>query len=285
MRDAARIVVMAVIVSGCVRTGAVGRYARAAGATVAEFPVLADDMTASCVRLEGYREAREGKGREWGWVESGDLEKRCEDRGRAVRRAVAVDRVLGRYFTALGALADDKVVKYDGEMDDLADALEDDAKLDRKKVKAVSDLAAFAASATTDGYRHLKLTQVIEEQNGSVGTVIDALTEIVATDYANILELEATGMESFYRSALAEGAEREPLAAILVRDARDERAAALRGKREALTRYVKALGTMKAGHQRLYDSRHDLNAKALARELADYAAQLEKMVPALRDAF
>ena len=42
---------------------------------------------------------------------------------------------------------------------------------------------------------------------------------------------------------------------------------------------------MKAGHQRLYDSRHDLNAKALARELADYAAQLEKMVPALRDAF
>jgi len=283
MRDGARIVVMAVIVSGCVRTGAVGRYARAAGATAAEFPALADDMTASCVRLEGYREVREGKG--WGLVERGDLEKRCEDRGKAVRRAVSVERVLGRYFAALGALADGEVVDFDGSVDDLADALEDDAKLDRKKVKAVSDLAAFVASVTTDGYRHLKLTQVIEEQNGNVGTVIDALTEIVATDYANILELEATGMESFYRSALAEGAEREPLAAILVRDARDERAAALREKREALAKYVKALGTMKAGHQRLYDSRRDLKAKVLARELADYAAQLEKMLPALRDAF
>lgn len=274
-------VVMAVVVSGCVRTGAVGRYARAARATAEEFPTLADDMKASCVRLEGYREAREGKG----WFETSDLEKRCAARGRAVERAVAVERVLGRYFAALGALADGTVVKYDGEIDDLADALEDDAKLDRKKVKAVSDLAAFAASVTTDGYRDLKLARVIEEQNGNVGTVIDALTEIVATDYANILDLEATGMESFYRSALAEGAEREPLAAILVRDARDERAAALDEKRVALAKYVRALGTMKAGHQRLYDSRHDLDAKAVAGELADYSAQLEKMIPALREAF
>jgi hypothetical protein len=224
---------------------------------------------------------REGKG----WFETSDLAKRCVERGRAVERAVVVERVLGRYFAALGALADGEVVDFDASVDDLADALEDDAKLDRKKVKAVSDLAAFAASVTTDGYRHLKLAQVIEEQNGNVGTVIDALTEIVATDYANILELEATGTESFYRSALAEGAEREPLAAILVRDARDERVAALDEKRAALAKYVKALGTMKAGHQRLYDSRRDLKAKVLARELADYAAQLEKMLPALRDAF
>jgi hypothetical protein len=282
MRDGARIVVgMAVIVSGCVRTGAVGRYARAAGETAGEFPALADDMRASCVRLEGYREVREGKG----WFAARDLEGRCADRAKAVRRAVAAERVLASYFAALGALADGKVVKYDDEIDDLADALEDDAKLDGKKVKAVSDLAAFVASVATDGYRHLKLAKVIEEQNGNVGAVIDALTEIVGTDYTNILELEGTGMESFYRSALTEGAEREPLAAILVRDVRDERAAALREKREALAAYVKALGTMKKGHQRLYDSRDDLYAKELAAELAGYATQLEKMIPALREAF
>ena len=282
MRDGARMVVgIVVVVSGCVRTGAVGRYAKAAGATAEEFPALADDMKASCVRLEGYRAAREGKG----WVENSGLEKLCAARGRTVGRAVAVERVLGRYFAALGALADGEVVEYHGEIDDLADALEDDAKLDRKKVKAVSDLAEFVASVTTDGYRHLELTRAIEEQNGNVGTVIDALTEIVGTDYAGILDLEATGMDAFYRSALTESAEREPLAAILVRDARDERAAALDEKREALAKYVRALGTMKAGHQRLYDSRHDLRAKAVARELADYAAQLEKMVPALREAF
>jgi hypothetical protein len=235
MRDGARMVAgvaAIVIISGCVKTGAVGRYARAAGETAGEFPALADEMRASCVRLEEYREEREGKG---GFGRE-DLEGGCAERGKAVRRAVAVERVLASYFAALGALADGKVVKYDGQIDDLADALEDDAKLDRKKVKAVSDLAAFAASVATDGYRHLKLAQVIEEENGNVGTVIDALTEIVGTDYANILELEATGMDAFYRSALAEGAEREPLAAILVRDARDERAAALREKREALAK-------------------------------------------------
>jgi hypothetical protein len=115
--------------------------------------------------------------------------------------------------------------------------------------------------------------------------VIDALTEIVRTDYASILDVEATGMDAFYRSALTEGAAREPLAAILVRDARDARASALREKRNALTAYVKALGTMKAGHQRLYDSRHDLDAAKLAGDLADYSTQLEKLIPALREAF
>ncbi len=270
-----------VITSGCVRTGGVGRYARAAGETAAEFPALAEEITASCARLEGYREAREGKG----WSDGADLEKRCAERERAARRAVAVDRALASYFAALGALADGKVVKYDASIDDLADALEDDAKLDRKKVRAVSDLAEFAASVATDGYRHLELTRVIEDQNANVAAVIDALTDIVGHDYANILDLEAAGMDAFYRAALVEGAEREPLAAILVRDRRDERAAKLKEKRAALDAYVKALATMKKGHQRLYDSRHDLDAKLLAGELADYAAQLEKMIPALRDAF
>lgn len=284
MRDGARMVVaIVVVVGGCVSTGGVGRYAKAAGETAAEFPALAEDMTASCVRLESYREAREGKG--WGWPERADLEKRCAARERAVRRAVAVDRVLARYFAALGALADDKVVKYGASIDDLADALEDDAQLDQEKVRAVSDLAAFTASVATDGYRHLKLTRVIEEQNANVAAVIDALTDIVGRDYANILDLEAAGMDAFYRTALMEDAEREPLAAILVRDRRDERAERLREKRSALDAYVKALATMKKGHQRLYDSRHDLDAKQLVGELADYATQLEKMIPALRDAF
>src|SRR5690606_27075310 len=106
--------------------------------------------------------------------------KRCAERARAVRRAVAVDRALAKYFAALGALADDKVVRYDASIDDLADALEDDAKLDREKVRAGSDLATFAASVATDGYRHLELTRVIEEQNTNVGAVIDALTDVVA---------------------------------------------------------------------------------------------------------
>ena len=178
-----------VITSGCVRTGGVGSYARAAGETAAEFPALAEEMTASCARLEGYREAREGKG----WADGADLEKSCADRERAVRRAVAVDRALASYFAALGALADGKVVKYDASIDDLADALEDDAKLDRKKVRAVSDLAEFAASVATDGYRHLELTRVIEDQNANVAAVIDALADIVGQDYANILDLEAAG--------------------------------------------------------------------------------------------
>ena len=269
------------VLAGCVHPAAVGRYARAAGATAAEFPALADDMRASCIRLEGYRESREGAG----WFERNDLEPRCAERAKAVKHAVTVERVLGSYFSALAGLADDRVVSYDRNIDRLTGSLEDDAKLDGEQVRAVGELAAFAASVATDGYRHVKLTNAIEEQNANVVTVIDALSEIVGTDYASILDLETTGMNSFYRSALAEGAEREPLAAVLVRDARDARATALNEKRSAIASYVRALATMKAGHQRLYESRRQLDAKALAADLASYAAQLEEMIPALREAF
>lgn len=272
---------IACTLGACVQPAAVGRYARAAGKTAAEFPALAADMHASCLRLEGYRESREGDG----WFDHADLEPRCAERQKAAKRTIAVERVLAGYFAALAGLADDKVVSYDRSVDRLAGSLEDDARLDRKQVRAVADLAAFAASVATDGYRHAKLTSVIENQNANVATVIDALTEIVGTDYASILSVEEAGMESFYRSALAEGAEREPLAAILVRDTHDARTVALNEKRSALSACVKALTTMKAGHQRLYESRRELDAKALAVELAGYAAQLEEMVPALRKAF
>lgn len=265
----------------CVRPAAVGRYARAAGKTTAEFPALAADMQASCLRLEGYRESREGAG----WFDRADLEPRCAERRKVVNRTVAVERVLAGYFTALAGLADGKVVAYEGSIDNLAGSLEDDAHLDRKRVRAVADLAAFAASVGTDGYRHARLTSVIEKQNANVAIVIDALTQIVGTDYASILGVEEAGMESYYRSALAEGAEHEPLAALIVHDTYDSRATALAEKRSALSAYVKALATMKAGHQKLYESRHDLDAKALAAELAGYAAQLEDMIPALHKAF
>lgn len=272
---------MACALGGCVQPAAVGRYARAAEKTAAEFPALAADMQASCLRLEGYRESREGDG----WFDRADLEPRCTERAKAVSRTVAVEHVLAGYFTALAGLADGKVVSYDRSIDQLAGSLEDDAGLDPKQVRAVADLAAFAASVATDAYRRSKLTNVIEEQNANVAIVIDALAQIVGADYANILDIEEAGMESFYRSALAEGAEHEPLAAILVREARDSHAAELRDKRAALATYVKALATMKTGHQRLYESRRDLDAGELAGELAGYAAQLEEMVPALRDAF
>lgn len=267
--------------AGCVRPAAVGRYARAAGKTAAELPALATDMHASCVRLESYRAARAGSG----WFDPGDSEARCAERLAAGRRAVAVERVLARYFAALAALADNEVPSYDSELDALAKSLVDDAGLDRKQTAAVSDLAAFAGSVMTDGYRKAKLATVIEQQSSNVATVIDALTTIVGTDYTALLGLEKSGMESFYHSALAEGAEREPLAAILVLDARDARERELRDKRAALDSYVRALATMKAGHQRLYDSRHDLEAKELAGELAGYAVQLEEIIPALRKAF
>ena len=123
--------VVAVVVgaSGCVRTGAVGRYAKAAGATAAEFPKLAEEMSASCARLEGYREARGGGGGggggggSAGWFTSEDVEGRCAERGKAVRRAVAVERVLTSYFSALGGLAGAKVVNYDRSVDKLAGTL------------------------------------------------------------------------------------------------------------------------------------------------------------------
>ena len=272
---------MAALCTACVRPTAVASFAAAAGRTSAQLPDVASDLYASCLRFEGYKAARRGDG----WYEPADLVPPCAARDSAVRRVVAMNRLLAGYWSALGALADDRVVAYDKNLDRLATALNADAGLARDRARAITGIASFLGTAVTEGYRRRQLVEAIDSQHDNVARLVEGVREIVATDYANALEVEHQGMSLFYHALWREGAAREPIAAALLRDARDERDAALLRKQAALTDLADALRLVRAGHERLYASRHDLNGPALVAELATYAARLDAAVVAIQKAF
>ena len=265
----------------CAHPAAVGSFATAAAHTTMQFPQVAGDLYESCVRFEAYRQGRSPTQ----WYEREGLTHACASRDSAVKRVVAVNRVLTGYLNALAALADDRVVAYDRQLDKVGAALINDAHLDKARVKAASGLAAFVATAATEGYRRRQLEQAIASQNDNVRDVVETLREVIATDYANALDVEGEAMTVFYRSLLQEHAARDPLGAVLVRDVRDERATQLADRRQTLSDYAEALRDVRAGHQRLFASRHEMDSSALAADLAAYAERLQAVIVAFQKAY
>ncbi|HVF39752.1 MAG TPA: hypothetical protein VM939_07620 [Gemmatimonadaceae bacterium] len=274
-------VILASLVAGCVPPKAVATYATAASKATAGFPPIARDMHASCLRFQAFSAQRRGDG----WYDESTLRGRCAARDTAVAAVLSVNRVLSAYFSALSALADDKIVSADKELGTLATTLVSKAGMNQGQVSAVRAVVDYLSSGVMDGRRRSALTRAITTQNSNVTLIADGLDEIVQRDFQQILRTEEQGTNSFYRAVLLEGRDREPVAAALLMDQRDDRVAALKTRQANLDDYRKALGTIKSGHHKLYASRNNLKAKALAGELADHAKSLEKIAQQLEKAF
>ncbi|HXY29609.1 MAG TPA: hypothetical protein VEI06_02780 [Gemmatimonadaceae bacterium] len=264
----------------CTQPVAVAKYARAADRTTQAFSGVAGEMTASCVRFERYKAERDGGG----WDDDAALRRRCAGRDSAVKNAVVASLVLREYFAALANLAANQLVHYDADVRALAQDV-GDAGVDPARARAVGDLAAFLADAATGQYRRRELAQVVETENESVLAVVDGLHAIVTEDYRLELEIERQAVNDYFHTAVATDGAREPLAAMLVKNLRDDQIATIATKESALRSYARALARVRAGHQALYDAREELDAPALANELAGYVTTIDDILAALRQAF
>jgi hypothetical protein len=245
----------------------------------AKLPDVTEGMSASCRRAASYRLRRSSTD----WYADDSLRLACAVRDSAVRDVARVNRILSAYFTALQSLAADKVTDPGASLGALGTAVREARGFDRAQVRAVEGLARFAYSRSTDGYRRAKLRDAIASQNENVQTVTSALHDILDRDFIQLLENDIASQTSFYRAALTESTSRDPLAAILVRDAYDARAQTLAEQSAAVRALSQALLTVGRGHQALYDARDHLGGKALlalvvsnARELDDAMARVSK---------
>jgi len=266
-------------VAGCLPPSEVGRFAKSASEATADFPPVAREMYASCLRFEGFKAQRTS-----GWYDNESLRMPCASRDTAVAGVLAANKVLSAYFSALAKLADDQFVSADREIGGLA-AIVKKSGLNDAQVDAVAGLTKYLATMAIDGYRRGKIGDAIASQNGNVVLVTTGLRTIISRDYRQILNIESRAANDFYRSAVTENREREPLAAILVLKDRDDRVAELRKRAEAVDAYVRALDAVRDGHQKLYDHRNKLRAKVLAAELRDQSATLERIARQLERAF
>jgi hypothetical protein len=236
-------------------------------------------MYASCLRFEGYKAQRIT-----GWYDNESRLLQCASRDTAVAGVLAANKVLSAYFSALAKLADDQVLSADREIGGLA-VIVKKSGLDDAQVDAVAELTKYLTSTAIDTYRRGKIGDAVASQNANVVLVTTGLRTIISRDYRQILNIEARAANDFYRAALTENREREPLAAILVLKDRDERVGELRKKTEAIDAYVRALDAVRAGHEKLFEHRNKLRAKVLASELRDQAEMLERISRQLEKAF
>jgi hypothetical protein len=271
--------VLCAALGGCLPPSEVGRFAKSASEATADFPPVAKEMYASCLRFEGFKAQRTS-----GWYDNESLRMPCASRDTAVAGVLAANKVLSAYFSALAKLADDQFVSADREIGGLA-AIVKKSGLNDAQVDAVAELTKYLATMAIDGYRRGKIGDAIASQNGNVALVTEGLRTIISRDYRQILNIESRAANDFYRSAVTENREREPLAAILVLKDRDDRVLELRKRAEAVDAYVRALDAVRDGHQKLYDHRNKLRAKVLAAELRDQSATLERIARQLEQAF
>jgi hypothetical protein len=265
--------------TACLPPSEVGRFAKSASEATAEFPPVAREMYASCVRFEGYKAQRIT-----GWYDNESRLLQCASRDTAVAGVLAANKVLSAYFSALAELADDRIISADREIGGLA-VIVKKSGLEDAQVDAVAELTKYLTSTAIDTYRRGKIGDAVASQNGNVVLVTTGLRTIISRDYRQILNIEARAANDSYHAAVADNREREPLAAILVLKDRDERAAELRKKTEAIDAYVRALDAVRAGHQKLYEHRNKLRAKVLAAELRGQAEELDRISRQLEKAF
>lgn len=268
------------IASACLPPSEVGRFAHSASETTSEFTPVARDMYSSCLRFEAFKAQRSSTG----WYDNESLRTACAPRDSAVAGLIAANRILSSYLSALARLADGKTVSTDDELTRLA-TIAKKSGLSEPGVNAVAGLAKYLTSSFVGVYQRQKLHDAIESQNGNVTFVTAGLRDVINLDYRRILAIESRAANDFYRAAIAENRNREPLASVLVMKDRDERAAQLRKRSDDLDAYVRALDAVRAGHQKLYENRNQVRAKELSAELVRHAETLERIGKQLEKAF
>ena len=273
--------VVAALATGCTSPAAVTRYTKSATVVTAKLPDVTDAVSRSCRRTASYRLRRASSD----WYGDDSIRVACAGRESALRTVGRANRVLSAYFAALESLAENKLTDYDTKIDALGSAVGEAADFDRKQVKAIEGLAKFASSRATDGFRRSRLRDAIAAQNENVQAVTGALHDILDRDFAQLLENDVAAQTSFYRAALTESAGTDPLTAILVRDAYDERAAQLAERSAAVRSLAQALLTVGRGHQALYDSRNHLGGKKLLAAIASNARELDTAIARVNKAF
>lgn len=277
-----RIVVLQVMIAvlfcttACVDTSAVKRFAAVSASAGDGFEAVAEDLPRSCERRERHLALADSQ-----TVLSrirNQTENRCAEFAELSDRLVGANDVLVAYLKALGSLADDELVVYDGRIDDFADALDDTEMFDADKVEAVQGIAGVLSNAVAGEWRRKQLKRAIEGANPDLQSLTESLRDVIEQDYLRLLDIEIEAARHYYLGQIHTYGDREPLTVVLVLDRwrRDDEIIA--EKREAAALSVKILEKISKGHQKLYDGRNDMSSKEFRSLLLEYTVILENLI-------
>lgn len=267
------------LLSGCANLQAVRDFAMISAAT-ADYQQIVADYATSPTRQKRYYPPRFAS----------QLDATAETRAEQRVKLEAVQSLLVTYMTTLGDLAADELPNVDAEIDTLGKTLEKtpfvgdgDAKISKATASAAGTIAKILTRTVLDQWRQKRLRRIIQEADPSVQTVIAGLREIVLVDFKTSLDLEEEAVRKYFESAIAAAKASgdtealPPLAHVLWLEHSDRIAV----RRLRLGEYAAVLEKIGDGHADLSKNVDTLGDKELAKRLARYARDLQKLFKAI----
>jgi hypothetical protein len=305
----AALLVWTLFLSSCVELESIRKFAETSAVVGQKFPVLSSDVYGSCTRKYKYRFYRDVN---FNASQIGDIdklqqeanlegltttappgavqaEKDCRRFKEIAPSVVLLNKALVEYMKTMGDLAADDLTSYDKKLDALATAVSDGSFFNDTEVTAGKSLAKFVLDATTNFYRRKKLKTAIETRNGDVKTLTDALKRFVGQNYILALQDEQRQLDNYHKANIQEHQDRagnaDPLAVTSAKTMWDAERQRLQERISAAEAYVKILDNVAQGHQKLYDSRNNLDTKETRQTALQYARAIEGLVEDFRKAF
>lgn len=259
--------------AGCANLEAVREFASISSES-AQYTELVDDYARSPLRQKPFQPDAMRE----------ELDRMAAEREAQRADLLAVHGVMAEYMEALGRLAADETVVFDGEYDLLAGELRNKQILGEKEADAYAKLAKVITTAAADGWRRRKLAKIIENTHNDFQTVAGALRSIVDGDFRGSLENEKIAAAKYYGGILAQARSQPPQQAgiVAVEELLKEKLAAIDREIAAVDMYAAILDKIQKGHRALYDNRKNLKDKQTAKDLKRYSKDLKKAYKELR---
>jgi len=263
-------------ICGCTDLDEVAKFSSLAQSAGSSLPALVGDFKGTCLRQN-----------ELAPKSKPNLQRDCAVYDKMTPNLQQAQSVLTDYLTALGKLASDSDPGYGKTLDALGGNFKD-AGLAQDQVDATtaaSGLAKKITNAALEGYRRKEITKLVSESNDDVQKLTTALSDIVSKDYATMLSNEGLGIEDYYRTALNNYTQNEPLSALLVKKQWDEEIIALQNRIDAATAYGKLMKDIATSNQKIAQQKNKIGTKDLIKVIGPEVADMEQSVESLNKAF
>jgi hypothetical protein len=261
---------VALATSGCANLAAIRQFA-ATSSDAAQYSRLVSAYVDAPARQKRYEPA----------AAAADLDRRTAERRDQQERLLLRHKLIEEYMETLGALAADELTTYDKDVDALGAAVRNAKFADQNEAKAFASVSKLLVTAATDRWRQRKLVSLIEEANAPFQTVMGALVTIVETGFATDVSIERVALQKHYGTLQRES--RDPAGLAALAEWQQLREAQLDDHDTAIRNYVVVLKTIAAGHQKLYDARHELSRAEVQTEIGRYTKRLKEAFNAIKN--
>ena len=258
---------LALLLASCADLSAVREWSKTS-LQATQYSAVVDAYADAPQRLKRYN-PKEGS--------ASDIATR-KQQAEALKQILAV---VADYMAALATLSADSTVDYSKDVNSVTASISKlDPTIPQETLGAVGTLVNTVLGAATKAYQAKQVTHVVEQANAPLQTILHGqLRRVIDEDFRRVLTNESISASSFYNNLVAKSD--NAAANQAVKEWEEKRLQENTARVAALDAYLKVLDKVAEGHQKLYDNRGKLDAKALVSDLSSQVEVLRKQIQIL----